>query len=90
MKLNEILTESGYAAEDIIEVLNDIINDEQPNVKLLALKDITPELLKQINAEVVDIEMEAEYGENEDHVEGLRLDLWFDTIANLRPEWKNE
>ena len=55
MKIQELLTESGYAAEDIIEVLNDIINDEQPNVKLLTLKDITPELLKQINAEVVDI-----------------------------------
>ena len=90
MKIQELLTESGYTAEDIIEVLNDIINDEQPNVEPLTRKDITPELLKQINAEVVDIEMEAEYGENEDHVEGLRLHLWFDTIADLRPEWKNE
>ena len=89
MKILELLNENkGYTAFDVADALNNIMLDEQPNLTPIEEEEITPELLQRINADIEDIEMEAEYGESEDTVEGLRLDLWFNTIKKLRPEFE--
>ena len=88
MKIQDLMEGSNWSASDITEFLNDLLGDMQPNAEKIQPNELTSKIVKDWNAEMVDVDAEKEYGENEDAVEDMRFGVAEELLVTLRPETK--
>ena len=62
------------------------MQDVDPKQKKIQPNELTAKIVKDWNAEMVDVDAEAEYGENEDAVEDMRLGVAEELMSTLRSE----